>query len=327
MKRRIGLILLSILAVGIIASLIVLSRTEYRNNLLGTNRTETKASSNTVSWNISASSSDNVTATYDIDTEELIISGSGYMLNWSSASDVPWYDYVKRTGSYLVTPSTITYHVRGVTINSGVKNIGDYAFCGRNDDYINVRSLTIPNTVTSIGKYSFAGWCGLDSNLTIPSSVTTIGEYAFLEFRWSLNANISTRYITIPSSVTSIGLGAFAKISYGVGNGDVNVNLASGNSYYSTDGKVIFNKQKTELVQYVGNFYDYTIPSTVKTIKERAFYVTSSAYSLRTITIPNSVTSIEKEAFYYINLSDISIPNSVTYIGKDILKRFKFKLF
>ena len=323
MKKKVGLILLSVLAIGIITAMIILSRTEYRNTLFGTSKTETKASNNTVSWDISAASSDSVTATFDIDAESLTISGSGYMKNWSRGSDVPWYTYVQRTSGGYETISELT-------IGSGVKNIGDYAFFANDQNYMRIRNLTIPNTVTAIGKYSFYGWSGgLDTDLTIPSSVTTIGDYAFCELGWALNATVSTRYINIPSSVTSIGVGAFAKTHYGAGYGDVNVTINSANSNYSTDGKVIFNKQKTELVQYVGNFYNYTIPSTVTTIKDKAFYIyNESGSDTYTITIPSSVTSIENEAFYFNKkLSDISIPNSVTYVGKDILRRIKFKFF
>ena len=56
-----------------------------------------------------------------------------------------------------------------------------------------------------------------------------------------------------------------------------------------------------------------TIPNSVTSIKDRAFY---DCRSLTSITIPNSVTTIGESAFNYCSsLTSVSIPNSVTSIG------------
>ena len=55
-----------------------------------------------------------------------------------------------------------------------------------------------------------------------------------------------------------------------------------------------------------------TIPSTVESIGEKAFYGCSS---LRDITIPPSVKSIGAEAFYCTGLRSVTIPSGVTDIG------------
>jgi acetyltransferase-like isoleucine patch superfamily enzyme len=137
---------------------------------------------------------------------------------------------------------------------------------------------------------------------TIDSSATSIGSAAFQ----GASGIVS---VTIPSSVTSIGRGAFAYLE------STSFTIDSGNSNYSSEGGVIFNKLKTQLIQYpAGNTSaSYTIPNSVTSIGDSAFL---GAMSLTTLSIPNSVTSIGDYAFYFAEyLTTLSIPNSVISIG------------
>ena len=84
-------------------------------------------------------------------------------------------------------------------------------------------------------------------------------------------------------------------------------------AYCDVDG-VLFNKNKTTLVQYpIGkSATSYTIPNSVTSIGNSAFYRSK----LQSINIPNSVTSIEGCAFYNCqHLKNFKLPNKVTYIG------------
>ena len=158
----------------------------------------------------------------------------------------------------------------------------------------------------------------ISGDVTIPSTieeypVTSIGDYAFYD-RGSLIS------INIPDSVTSIGEGAFIQCS-----SLKSITVDESNGYYSSDEYgVLYNKDKTELIQYpAGNSRKaFTIPDSVTSIGKSAFYKSSSLVS---VIIGNSVTSIGDGAFEYCSsLTSITIPDSVTSIGNDVLTQTAF---
>ncbi len=264
---------------------------------------------------------DNLTWTL-YDDGELVIDGTGAMADWNSSSSVPWYSYRNQ--------------IKKVTIGNGITSIGNHAFynCG------NLTSVTIPGSITSIGNFSFDNCTNL-ADISLPSGITNIGSYAF-------SGCDALKNILIPASVTSIGNDAFFSCA-SLANITVNVN----NTVYSSDEYgVLFNKDKTELIQYpVGNIREtYTVPDSVTYIYFRSFgkcanltnivvNATNKNYSSdeygvlfnkdkttliqypigntrKTYIIPDSVTYIEYEAFYYCDsLTNITIPDSVVDIG------------
>ncbi len=193
----------------------------------------------------------------------------------------------------------------GVLTISGTGAMTDYDYYSHAPWYdyrSSITSVIIEDGVTSIGFYAFQNCSSLPS-VTIPNSVTSIGGSAF-------SGCSSLTSVTIPNSVTSIGSGAFNNCSK-----LTSIDVASENPNYSSVDGVLFNKDKTELIQYpIGNARtEYTISNSVTSIGSDAFYNCSS---LTSVTIPNSVTSIGGGAFRGCrSLTSVTIPSSVTSIG------------
>ena len=143
-----------------------------------------------------------------------------------------------------------------VTIPPSVRNIGYDAFF----DCRGLTSVTIPDGVTSIGESAFSQCSGLTS-VTIPSSVTSLGGYSFYYCS-------RLKSVTIPASVTSIGSGSFNNC-----RGMLEFVVEEGNpAYCSVDG-VLYNKDRTSLIQYpCDKTGTLTIPSSVTSIGHGALF-------------------------------------------------------
>ena len=222
--------------------------------------------------------------TWELDSEDtLTISGEGAMNNWEYSSDIPWDSH--------------RYNIVSVVIEDGVTSIGDDAFCNCDS----LTSITLPDSLTSIGDEAFLSCNGLTS-ITLPDSLTSIGDMAF--------SYCDLTSIIIPDSVTSIAGNAFNSC-----NDLTSINVDSNNKYYASEDGVLFNKDKSILIQFpeAKPAEEYVIPDGVTTIGNSAFY---DCDSLTSITIPDNVTSIGDSAFSYCySLTSITIPDSVTTIG------------
>ena len=224
--------------------------------------------------------------------------GEDAFWNCTSLTSVTIPDSVTSIGGYAFHNCT---SLTSVTIPDSVTSIGDWAFSGCKS----LTSVTIPDSVTSIGEYTFSQCTSLTS-VTIPDSVTSIGGQAFYKCTSLTSVTIpgsvtsigksafsectSLTSVTIPDGVTSIGRGAFSDCAALTG-----IWVAEGNSHYVSDASgVLFNKDKTTLVQCPGAFAVYTIPGSVTSIGDDAF---SGCASLTSVTIPDSVTSIGNYAF------------------------------
>ena len=202
-----------------------------------------------------------------------------------------------------------------ITFDGNVTTIGNYAFYS----CTSLTSVTIPDSVTTIGGGAFRD-CYSFTSVTIGDGVTTIGEWAFR----SCTSLIS---VTIPDNVTTIGEKAFAyctsltSVTIGDGVTAIGDSAFEGcTSLKEFNGKFAADNGRCLIVDGVLNSFaigcgatEYTIPDSVTTIGEWAFYYCTS---LTSVTIPDSVTRIGDYAFLYCtSLTSITIPDSVTTIG------------
>ena len=194
----------------------------------------------------------------------------------------------------------VNLDLSGTTTES--TSIGGWAFA----DCTGLTSVTIPDSVTSIGSSAFSGCTGLTS-VVIPDSVTSIGYLAFSDcskltsivigdsvtsIGWNVFYKCSSlTSVTIGNSVTSIGDSAFSGCS-----SLTNFNVSTNNRYYSAsdDGKILYNKDKTQIIAYPSATGGVEIPDSVTSIDSYAF---SGCSSLTSVTIPDSLTTIGRSAF------------------------------
>jgi hypothetical protein len=180
----------------------------------------------------------------------------------------------------------------------------------RNPAYSSIEGVLFNKNITVLVKYPADRRHPVSrqgSAYVIPAGVTSIGDSAFS------GCNILTS-VTIPSSVASIGNNAFFFVP-----GLTSITVDIQNPVYSSLDGVLFNKDRTALIQYPEGKQErnYTIPAGVTSIGDGAFRASWDS-SLTSITIPAGVTSIGDNAFEgCISLTDITIPASVTSIGED----------
>jgi hypothetical protein len=206
---------------------------------------------------------------------KLTISGTGEMYDYTTDSEVPWFEF-QRSITSVVFDGNITSisgfafvycsQLMSVEIPDSVTSIGICAFA----QCPILSEVIIPDSVTSIGESAFEGCTDLRT-ISIPGGVNSIGEYAF---NWCTNLQT----VEIGSGVTSIGDYAFCYC----------VNL------YSVD----LPDSLTSIGEYAfcecSNLRTIDLPDNLTVIGSNAFYGCSN---LRSITIPYSVQTLGSYSF------------------------------
>ena len=143
-------------------------------------------------------------------------------------------------------------------------------------------NVTLPNTVTRIAGSAFNG-CAKLTDVTLHEGITNIENVVF-------EGCDGLTEVTLPASLTSLGNGAFQDCA-----GLTSLNVADGNSKFSSLDGVLYNKGQTELLLYPAAKQDETfaIPNSVTSIASYAF---QGARHLKTVTA-NALTGIGSSAF------------------------------
>lgn len=259
----------------------------------------------------SGSCGENLTWSYDINTGELTISGTGDMVDMSPVRE--------RWGGN---------DIRSISFPDGLTYIGAFAF----EDCNSLSSVEIPDSVLRIGNSAFSG-CHSLREVSLSDSLQTIGIYAF-ENCTSLTT------IIVPESVTKIDSWAFNlceslfevinKSSLnitagGYDNGVISMNALnvfateSESTISIIDGKFVCGESGgvQYLVRYIGNETAVTLPEKINGENYRIYqYAFRDSTTVVSIQFNESVESIGKYAFEDCSsLSSVTIPSSVSSIG------------
>lgn len=208
--------------------------------------------------------------------------------------------------SFYVSGALLTEAV----IPEGTAAISDYAFYGCDT----LAYLYIPESVTAIGQYAFYDCASLTS-ISLHDNIETIGDSAFVYAPAPLYAAIGTQTAqAISASGSSFTVHGYTSLSL---------------KYDETTGLTVtgFARDKTAVTIPEGveaisssafknsSMISITLPSTLKSIPDSAFY---GCASLTSIAFPDSVTSIGKEAFENCTrLASVTLGSGLTTIGND----------
>jgi len=171
----------------------------------------------------------------------------------------------------LINPSTF----------SGCRNLTSITVAASNPNYISEGGI-LYNKGGVGDKMILYSWPSASGTVTIPASVTSISGEAF--------RYCTLTSVTIPTSVTFIGEWAFMDCENLTG-----ITVAAGNTSFSSEGGILYNNGKTELIVVPGGISGaVTIPSGVTFIHNEAFV---NCTKITSVTIPTSVTSLGRDVF------------------------------
>ncbi len=189
---------------------------------------------------------------------------------------------------------TYTLYNDGELVISGEGNMWDYTDCETpfDENINNIKSIVFSDGVTSVGGEAFNNFDNL-VNIEFSDTVKTIGYSAF-------DHCDGIESVMIPSSVTSMDYCVFSGCSK-----LKSIIVDEKNNYYSNDDfGVLFNKNKTHLIQCPNGFdeNEYVIPDGVTSIGTYAF---NWCDNIKSIVIPTGITSISNAFEYCAALSDV----------------------
>ncbi|GBU29578.1 hypothetical protein R84B8_03151 [Treponema sp. R8-4-B8] len=228
--------------------------------------------------------------TYTVSGNRITVLDTHYWDNGQWVKDEDEYTW---SAIYSISGNTLTLTFTDSDgSNTEIKTYTKYSGSGTSGDF----SYVIGDVA------AITGYNGNGGAVTIPAQingkpVTSVGIFAFDGFD-------SITSVTIPDRVTSMEFAFLYCESLTA------INVGTGNTAYSSQDGVLYNKNKTTLVTYPAGktATSFSIPNSVTSIGECAF---SSCTSLASVNIPNSVTSIGDNAFdFCASLASVTVDNS-----------------
>lgn len=192
--------------------------------------------------------------------------------------EVTIVDYIGNLDNFTV-PSKIE--------NMSVIAIGKGAF-----SLLNATNIELPEGIKTIQGHAFDG-CNNLTNITIPQNVTSIGGQAFF------NSGIIEIYIH--ENIVDLDTSAFDGCSY-----LTSITVSEDNQYYKSIDGNLYTKDGSVFIQYALGKSEafFVVPDCVEKIEDAAFRYTDNLIS---ITIPTSVKTIDNGAFYHYDTKLVSI--------------------
>lgn len=167
----------------------------------------------------------------------------------------------------------------GLTYDNSRQTIENVITTGLFANCENLVEISLPFSATEMQRNAFSG-CAKLKSITIPAGIKTL----------------------LPSSDCE----ALESIE-----------VSKANEYYASVDGVLFNQDISEIVWFPSaKKGEFTMPSTVTTVKENAFRNTQ----ITSLILPSSVTVIERGAFSGTLLQQISMPDNLTNISEGMFQ-------
>ena len=306
-------------------------------------------------YTVTFSDGNTLTANYSDNDEHLIVYSYQYSEPWNIGGNNQIYVSYRMQPDDFNSQAYTWVNVQLMSASGYDYTLqGDFAYItGINNSNIS-ENIVFPSEVdgyTVKGIYDLEVMGEVVKSITIPETVEVISIDALMIF-WNLqeiivsenNNNYSSKdgvlytkdlksYIYCPPTKTSLTI---PKETSAI-NGKLpkTVAVESGSQYFTSLKGIIYNAAKTKII-YANKTVSgaYTMPTTVKEIKEEAFAdctkltsvkfsnsVTNITYcafgnctALKTVTLPTKLKTIRTSAFQNSGVTSVKLPNTVTTI-------------
>ena len=238
--------------------------------------------------------------------------GSGYFNDKNN-----WVNGILYVDNYLITTNSDLLGLNEITVKEGTIVVAENAFTNNGK---NLTKINLPEGLKFIGKSAFSSLYKLES-VNIPSTVTSIGYGAFsgttiydTESNWENNGLYIDNWLVAIKNVKMT--------EFNVKKGVVGISDGKDTSLFPSKAYSINILTLPDTLKYIGvrsfarlKITEITLPKSVETIEEGAFYNCSFLSKVNLGDCPN-LTYIGSQAFSNCSIEEITIPASVEVMGE-----------